>query len=131
MSVEDCAFCAIPLDQAVDREGPCLAIWTHEPPAGSAMVVPIEHRADVWELTPAEWAATRELLARVRRRVEHLHNPDGWSVGWNVGPVGGQTIGHAHCHLLPRHADEPYAGRGIRWWIKSPENRRPPAGGTT
>ncbi|MFB4288808.1 HIT family protein [Nonomuraea sp. ATR24] len=55
------------------------------------------------------------------------HAPDGWNVGWNVGPVGGQSVAHAHCHLVPRYAGEPFAGRGIRAWIKDPANR-PPGG---
>jgi histidine triad (HIT) family protein len=130
MTADDCAFCAIPGEQVVDREGPCVAVWTDEPPVGSVMVVPVAHRADVWELDEAEWAATRLLLARARRLVEARHSPDGWNVGWNVGRVGGQTVAHAHCHLVPRYADEAWAGRGLRWWIKQPENRRRPPGGS-
>jgi hypothetical protein len=26
--------------------------------------------------------------------------------------------------MIPRFADEPFAGRGIRWWFKQPENTR-------
>jgi diadenosine tetraphosphate (Ap4A) HIT family hydrolase len=48
--------------------------------------------------------------------------PDGYNVGWNVGVVGGQSLAHTHCHLVPRYANEPFAGRGIRSWIKSSEN---------
>jgi len=43
-------------------------------------------------------------------------------VGWNVGKVGEQEVSHAYLHVLPRYADELYAGRGIRYWIKQPEN---------
>jgi diadenosine tetraphosphate (Ap4A) HIT family hydrolase len=38
---------------------------------------------------------------------------------WNVMPVGGQAIPHAHCHLAPRYKDGLYAGRGFRWWFKA------------
>jgi histidine triad (HIT) family protein len=51
--------------------------------------------------------------------------PDGFNVGWNCGPVGGQVIPHAHLHVIPRFADEPYAGKGIRHWLKQESNRRP------
>jgi diadenosine tetraphosphate (Ap4A) HIT family hydrolase len=29
-----------------------------------------------------------------------------------------------HLHVIPRFADEPLAGKGIRHWIKQPANRR-------
>jgi diadenosine tetraphosphate (Ap4A) HIT family hydrolase len=61
----------------------------------------------------------------LKKRIESEHAADGWNVGWNVMPVGGQSIPHAHCHLIPRYADEPYTGRGIRWWFKSEANKRP------
>jgi histidine triad (HIT) family protein len=51
--------------------------------------------------------------------------PDGYSVGWNVLPVGGQHVPQAHLHVIARFADEPFAGRGIRYWLKQEENRRP------
>ena len=31
----------LPDDEVIDREGPCLAIWTGEPPIGAAMVLPV------------------------------------------------------------------------------------------
>ena len=46
-------------------------------------------------------------------------------MGWNCGEAGGQDVFHAHLHIIPRHSDEPYAGRGIRNWIKREENKRP------
>lgn len=125
MTGEACAFCSLPEDEVVERDGPCLAIWTHEQPEGSAMVLPAAHRVAPWDLSEEEWAATQRLLRALRERVARRHAPQGWNVGWNVGPVGGQSVGHAHLHLVPRYADEPYAGRGLRWWFKQPENARP------
>ncbi|MGI8646345.1 MAG: HIT family protein [Nocardioides sp.] len=122
---EDCAFCDVPEDEVIAREGPCFAIWTGEAPAGSAMVLPRVHRRTPWELTDDEWAATRVLLSSLRGSIAAEHEPDGWNIGWNVGEVGGQSVPHAHCHLVPRYADEAYAGRGLRWWFKQPSNIRP------
>jgi histidine triad (HIT) family protein len=121
----NCPFCSLDPDDVVTRDGPCVAIWTNEQPVGSLMVIPVEHRTAPWELTPEEWSATQRLLQRMMRRVGELHAPDGWNVGWNVGEVGGQSVAHAHCHLVPRYADEPHAGKGLRWWFKQADNARP------
>ncbi|MBT6905700.1 MAG: HIT domain-containing protein, partial [Gemmatimonadetes bacterium] len=49
----------------------------------------------------------------------------GYTIGWNCGATGGQTVFHMHRHVIPRFADEPYTGQGIRHWLKRNENRRP------
>ncbi len=36
----------------------------------------------------------------------------------------GQTVFHAHLHVIPRFAAEPHAGKGIRYWLKQESNRR-------
>jgi diadenosine tetraphosphate (Ap4A) HIT family hydrolase len=123
--VTRCPFCSPEVDgQVVLENTACVMIWTGGTPEGSAMVLPRAHRPTVFDLTPAEWVATRDLLDQARELIAGQLSPDGWNVGWNVFPVGGQSIPHAHCHLVPRYGDEPLAGRGIRWWIKDPSNRR-------
>lgn len=52
------------------------------------------------------------------------YHPDGFTLGWNIGEVYNQTILHCHLHVIPRYNDEPLAGKGIRYWLKQPENRR-------
>jgi diadenosine tetraphosphate (Ap4A) HIT family hydrolase len=43
-----------------------------------------------------------------------LH-PEGYNVGVNVGQAAGQTVMHAHIHLIPRyHGDVPDPRGGIR-----------------
>ncbi len=92
---------------------------------GSGMIIPKAHRPTVFDLTPDEWTATFELLQRVKAYLDESLCPAGYSVGWNVRPVGGQHIPQAHLHVIPRFADEPYAGRGIRYWLKQKDNLRP------
>ncbi|HEU4964354.1 MAG TPA: HIT family protein [Bacilli bacterium] len=92
---------------------------------GSGLIVPKAHRVTVFDLTAEEWIATQHLLRQVKAHLDEQFHPQGYNVGWNVGQIGGQEIFHAHLHLIPRYADEPYAGRGIRSWIKREENRRP------
>ena len=95
-----------------------------EPP-GSGMILPKTPRETVFDLTREEWNATFDLLHQAKRYIDDARHPDGYTIGWNVHPAGGQHVPIAHLHIIPRFNDEPYAGRGLRWWLKQPENRRP------
>lgn len=119
-----CPFCLPDQGDVIVADEHCYAVWTGEAPEGSAMVLPFAHRETPFEMTEAEWLSTRSLLNDVLATVDRQRHPDGWNVGWNVMPVGGQAVPHAHCHLVPRYKDELYAGRGFRWWFKQPENVR-------
>lgn len=121
---DDCPFCLPRIEPRIFLEDQvCFAIWTNETPLGSAMVLPRTHRRTAFDLTDEEWLGTRLMLHRVRQLLTETYAPDGFTVGWNVEPVGGQSVMHAHCHLVPRYQDEPFAGRGLRAWLKDPANR--------
>ena len=91
---------------------------------GSGMILPKALRETVFDLTREEWNATFELLLEVKAHLDSTLRPDGYTIGWNVGPVAGGHVPQAHMHVIPRFANEPFAGRGIRWWLKQPENAR-------
>ena len=91
---------------------------------GSGIIIPKAHRETVFDLTEREWAATFRLLKRVKQLLDSEHQPQGYNLGWNAGSVAGQEVFHVHLHVIPRYADEPLAGKGIRYWLKQPENRR-------
>jgi histidine triad (HIT) family protein len=92
---------------------------------GAGLIIPKAHKETVFDLSEKEWMDTYEMMQNVKNLLDDAHKPDGYTTGWNVRPVGGQSIPHAHFHIIPRFADEPYAGKGIRALIKSEENRRP------
>ena len=92
---------------------------------GCGLIIPKAHKENVFELSKDEWNATYELLHKAKESIDKKNSPDGYSLGWNVGLVSNQVINHAHFHVIPRYNDEPFAGRGIRYWIKQEENRRP------
>jgi histidine triad (HIT) family protein len=89
----------------------------------SGVIIPLAHRATVFDLTEAEIAATFRMLAEVRRWMDDAFRPDGYNIGWNCGRTGGQEIFHAHMHVIPRFDQEPLAGKGIRALLKSEANR--------
>jgi diadenosine tetraphosphate (Ap4A) HIT family hydrolase len=92
---------------------------------GSGIIIPKRFMTTPFELRPQEWADLQRVLLQARRHIETLHEPQGYNIGWNVGAVAGQEVDHLHLHIIPRYADEPLAGQGIRYHIKQPENQRP------
>ena len=91
---------------------------------GSYVIIPKSRVSTPFELSEKEWSDTRELLHKVKEYIDKTYKPDGYNIGWNVGEAGGQSVAHAHLHILPRYNDEPFAGKGIRSWLKKPENIR-------
>ena len=128
MPTSNCPFCNIgllPEQRVVLENETCLFLqMPQEVLVGSGVIVPKAHRETVFDLTANEWQDTYDMLQRVKVLLDNEYAPDGYNVGWNVGSVGGQHIFHAHFHVIPNFADEPFAGKGIRHWLKQPENRR-------
>lgn len=91
---------------------------------GSGIIVPRTHRQSVFDLTPEEITSTFSLLAEVKAFLDAEYKPQGYNLGWNCGAVAGQTVFHAHLHVIPRYTSEPYEGKGIRHWLKQESNRR-------
>jgi len=91
---------------------------------GSYVIIPKSLVSTPFELTDKEWRDTKEMMHQIKAYLDQQHAPDGYNIGWNVGKVAGQTEPHAHLHIIPRFADEPLAGFGIRYWIKQEDNIR-------
>jgi diadenosine tetraphosphate (Ap4A) HIT family hydrolase len=103
-SKTDCPFCALPADRVLDGNAHALAVADAFPvSAGHTLVVPRRHVADFFELTAAEVVAVHELLRRTRDHLDRTLSPGGYNIGVNVGATAGQTILHAHVHLIPRY----------------------------
>jgi diadenosine tetraphosphate (Ap4A) HIT family hydrolase len=124
-----CAFCDLsenPDQEIIFRNDTVLFLQSQKEQGallGSGVIIPVRHAETVFDLTQEEVAATFELLKTVKSWMDDTYHPDGYNVGWNCGEVGGQIDMHAHMHVIPRFRQEPYAGCGIRSWLKQPENR--------
>ena len=68
-----------------------------------SLVIPFRHCASFFDLTPEEIAACMELLVMEPGAIQAELGPEGYNVGVNVGRAGGQSILHAHVHLIPRY----------------------------
>jgi diadenosine tetraphosphate (Ap4A) HIT family hydrolase len=90
------------------------------------MLITKRHIATPFDINETEWSHLRSLLQRAKDLLDEAA-PDGYNLGWNIHPVGGQNVDHAHLHLFGRFADEPLAHKGLRYAFKQPNNRRPNA----
>ena len=83
---------------------------------GHTLVVPRRHVADFFELSPLEQGDLWRLVAEVQRTLAERDAPHGFNVGLNVGAAAGQTVAHAHVHVIPRYTGDVADPRGgVRW----------------
>ena len=84
---------------------------------GHMLVVPRRHVARAEELSEAEWADLFELVRKVTGELAALPGVEGVNVGLNSGAAAGQTVFHAHVHVIPRRpgdVEDPRGGvRGV------------------
>jgi len=80
---------------------------------GHVLVVPKRHEASLLSLSDDEQMAMLQLAGRVCREAVDI---DGFTIGANVGEAAGQTVPHAHLHIIPRYKGDVADPRGgIRW----------------
>ncbi len=82
------------------------------------LVIPKRHVASLFDLVSEEQVAMWKFVAMVRQKLIGDFKPDGFNIGINDGLAAGQTVMHAHIHIIPRRAGDIADPRGgIRWII--------------
>ena len=112
----ECPFCDLPAERVWMEEDLVLATPDMYPAAdGHSLVLPRRHVQSIFELDDEEWQALWALVDAVRLALVGRHRPDGFTIGINDGLAAGQTIPHAHVHVIPRHlGDVPDPTGGLR-----------------
>ncbi len=116
---DTCPFCE-PDPARIVHSGPeCLALRDGFPVSpGHTLVVPRRHVASIFTLNEEEWVAVWAMVGVVRRELAEEEVPDGFNIGVNDGTAAGQTIAHAHVHVIPRRTGDVEDPRGgVRWVI--------------
>ena len=111
----DCIFCQI--DRAILAESKrSLAFFDGFPVSkGHALVVPKRHVPTIWDLSADEYIDLFNLVRRMKDLIQDQFEPQGMNVGANCGQAAGQTVVHAHVHIIPRYSgDVPNPRGGIR-----------------
>ena len=90
---------------------------------GHCLVIPRRHEADFFELSREEQEDIWDIVWELRELLEAEHDTSSFNVGVNAGELAGQTVPHAHVHLIPRYPrDVPDPRGGVRWVV--PERAR-------
>jgi diadenosine tetraphosphate (Ap4A) HIT family hydrolase len=85
---------------------------------GHTLIVPRDHVARYSELASATQEAMWTLARAMMGELQANQRPDGFNLGINDGEAAGQTIGHAHLHVIPRfQGDVDDARGGVRWVV--------------
>ena len=78
-------------------------------------MIPRLHVKSLYELGVEDQDAVWELVSRVRQEYKERFGVHAFNIGINDGSEAGQTIEHAHVHVIPRrHGDVPDPRGGIR-----------------
>ena len=120
--MSECPFCDVAGLQVIAESGAGVAFRDRYPvSSGHTLIIPRRHVATIFDLDLQEELDLWQLVREVKRDLDVSHAPTGYNVGHNAGPAAGQTVGHAHVHVIPRFdGDVPDPRGGIRWVI--PEN---------
>ena len=80
------------------------------------LIIPERHCTDFFDMTAPERCDTASLIEVLKKEILEK-DPDvtGFNIGINCGLSAGQTIFHAHVHLIPRRTgDTPSPRGGVR-----------------
>src|SRR5215475_3297211 len=112
MSSAPCPFCHTSL-QALAQNRLAFAIYDAFPVSpGHSLIIPRRHVGTVFDLDAEEYAACFALVRELRHLLEVRHRTRDYNLGVNCGETAGQTISHAHIHLIPRYPGDVSDPRG-------------------
>jgi diadenosine tetraphosphate (Ap4A) HIT family hydrolase len=104
-------------DRVVQEAGSAIAIADKFPLTdGHTLVVPRRHVVSIYDLEKHDQNDLWRLVEMVRKSLIEKLAPDGFNIGVNDGVAAGQTVRHAHIHVIPRYSGDVEDARGgIRW----------------
>ena len=101
-----CVFCV--LDRPVLAENArARAFYDINPVSkGHALIVPKHHVRTIFEADAQDYQTMFDLVREVRTLLVSAYSPDGFNLGINCEVAGGQSVWHAHIHLIPRYTGD-------------------------
>lgn len=78
-------------------------LFNNRPTAsGAILILPKRHVERMEDLTPEEWLEAHELIKRFQKQFAKAYGKEDYVLIVQNGYWGGQTVPHAHFHMIPR-----------------------------
>jgi diadenosine tetraphosphate (Ap4A) HIT family hydrolase len=117
--LDGCLFCELPEEkfEVIDENELCLTLRDSYPVTpGHCLIIPRRHVETYFDMSPEEIAAATRIIHRARKRLQtEDESISGFNIGTNAGKSAGQSVFHAHIHLIPRRdGDQENPQGGVR-----------------
>ncbi|MCD8505701.1 MAG: HIT family protein [Alkalibacterium thalassium] len=109
----DCYYCNKEKEAFLIENDVAAGYYDESPSSpGHFLIITKRHTPDFFEMTPEEQQGVNDLLMQAKELVDKEHGPDAYNIGANCGPAAGQSVRHAHFHLIPRYKGDVENPRG-------------------
>jgi diadenosine tetraphosphate (Ap4A) HIT family hydrolase len=109
----ECPFCTSHRQVLAKNECAFAILDSYPVSEGHCLIIPTHHVPSLFDLSPQEYGQCFDLVREVKSLIEKRYGTASINVGVNNGLVAGQTIDHAHIHVIPRYegdVDDPRGG---------------------
>jgi|TARA_Y100000296_G_scaffold38128_1_gene44136 diadenosine tetraphosphate (Ap4A) HIT family hydrolase len=105
---DNCRFCDLSLHAVMDTNEHAVSFLDAWPVTEfHTLFIPRRHVLTYFDLTEEESQSIHKLIMKQRKRIlDQDPSIEGFNVGWNCGKAAGQSVFHAHCHLIARKEGE-------------------------
>jgi len=111
---KDCVFCMLDEKRIIEKNGTVIVIKDKYPVTeGHLLIIPRRHTSDYFSMTQLERKHSDEVIQYLKNRIRlEDQSVMGFNIGMNCGLSAGQTILHAHIHLIPRREGDTSKPKG-------------------
>jgi len=109
---EKCPFCHVDREIIIENQHAMDILDLYPVSTGHSLVIPKIHIISVFDLPNPVYVACFNLVLELQSILQTKYNPDGFNVGINCGIPAGQTVMHAHIHVMPRYRGDMQNPRG-------------------
>ncbi len=112
--IKDCLFCNMKNERVVRENELAYSVFDLYPVTElHALIIPKRHVVDYFGVGQAEINAVNQLILNMKKDIDEKDSTiAGYNIGINNGESAGQTIFHAHIHLIPRRRADVEDPRG-------------------
>lgn len=109
--MNDCIFCKI-----ISHEIPSLTVYEDDTTYafldirpvnyGHTLVVPKNHYRNIFDIPESDWLAVMKTVRMLAPAVRNATRAEGVNIHSNNEPASGQSVFHAHAHIIPRYLED-------------------------